>query len=100
MDREADKYGRANGAVFARLAMNGRGQEALQYIKDQKLADSRREDPVYTQEMYDDKIKEVEGIISLASSNRVRSMLEAHGFEYGTDKYAVAISDLYNLQSQ
>lgn len=100
MNREADKMERASSTVFAKVAMNKQGQELIQSIQDARDHDRRREQPVNEEQVYNDKLEQARGIIGLTQNKQVREMLEALGFEYGTDRYATAISDIYTLHSQ
>ena len=80
--------------------MNGRGDAAIQVLEGLRDSDSRRENPNFTQEDYDEKISDARGIISLTNNNDVREMLEGMGIKYGSHRYAVAVADLYNLNQQ
>ena len=63
-------------------------------------SDSRRETPRFQQEWYDEKIEDANRIQNLANDKGIRATLERNGIQYGTDRYAVAIADIYNLHRQ
>ena len=100
MNREHDKIDRASNVTIAKLAMQGRGQHVLNFINDEETRDRRRENPNFRQEDYDDKRRATQIINSLANDKKLRNILEAKGFEYGTEKYAHALADIYNMQVQ
>jgi len=37
--------------------------------------------------------------MAMTKNKNIRQMLEAKGIQYGTDRYATAISDIYALQT-
>ena len=100
LNREYDKMNRAANVTFARQAMNNHEDQVINYLSKQQTADSRREDPNFTQEDYDDRIAAAKGIMAMTKNPAVRKILESHGIRYGSEKYAHAIADLYNLQEQ
>ena len=98
MNREVDKMNRNANVQFATQAMNNKERRTLDWLITQKEKDSKREEPKFTQEDYDDKIKAANGVMSLTKNNKVKQILESKGIKYGTDKYANAIADIYNRQ--
>jgi hypothetical protein len=100
MNREADMKDRASNVEFARQAMRKRTPETLAVLDWMQENDSRREDPYFTQEDYDEKIEAASAINSMVGNKNIRERLEAKGIAYGTEEYANAIADLYSLNKQ
>ena len=100
VSREVDRLNRAANVEFAKETMNGRGDAAIQVLEGLKDSDSRRENPNFSQEDYDEKIQDARGIVTLTNNEDVREMLEGMGIKYGSHGYAVAVSDLYALNQQ
>lgn len=100
MNREADKMNRSANAAFAKESMKGRGQDLIDGMTHLYEQDKRRDgdNRKYTDEDYEDKLNAARGINGLVQSQRVKGMLEAKGFKFGTDEYATAIADIYNNQ--
>ena len=98
MNRELDKMNRASNAEFARQAMSNREGQVLNFLDRMQKEDSRREEPNFTPEDYAEKIKAAKRVMALTKSKTVRQLLEKSGIVYGTEKYAHAIADIYNLQ--
>lgn len=99
MNREHDKIDRASNAEFARQAFQGNESHVLETIDEMEAADRRRENPFFTQEDYDEKRKAALQVMNMTKDEDVRGMLEAKGIQYGTERYANAIADLYNTTS-
>lgn len=100
MNRERNRLDRAANVAFAEQAMNGRGAEVIESMQTMYQNDRRRENPIYTQDDYDEKIDAAKKIISLTKNEKLKQQLKAKGIEYGTKEYATAIADIYDLQSQ
>lgn len=100
MNRERNRLDRAANVAFAEQAMNGRGAEVIESMQTMYQNDRRRENPIYTQDDYDEKIDAANKIISLTKNEKLKQQLKAKGIEYGTKEYATAIADIYDLQSQ
>lgn len=100
VSREVDRLNRAANVEFAKEAMNGRGDVAIQVLDGLRESDSRRENPNFSQEDYEDKIQDARGIVTLTNNQDVREMLEGMGIKYGSHRYAVAVADLYSLNQQ
>ena len=100
MNRELDKKDRASNVEFAKQAMRNRTNETLEVLDWMQKNDSRREDPMFTEEDYTEKRKAVERIGQMTKNNVIRSKLEAKGFVYGTEEYANAVADLYSIEQQ
>ena len=100
MNRERNRLDRAANVAFAEQAMNGRGAEVIESMQTMYRNDRRRENPIYTQDDYDEKIDAANKIISLTKNEKIKQQLKAKGIEYGTKEYATAIADIYDLQSQ
>lgn len=100
LDRELDSKDRAANQVFAKLAMQNREAQVANRLQELYNQDRRRENPTYTQEDYDEKAKAANAVMRMTKNEQIRGMLEAKGIKYGTHEYAIAIADLYNLQSQ
>lgn len=99
MKREHDKIDRAANAEFARQAFQGRESHVLETIDQMEAADRRRENPFFTQEDYDEKRKAALQVMNMTKDEDIRGMLEAKGIQYGTERYANAVADLYNTTS-
>lgn len=100
MDRELGKNIRAQNTDMVMHIMNNRENAIVSVLEDAKAADSRRQDPEYSTEDYDEKIKAVSELSNIAKSKRFRERMEAHGIEYGTKEYATAVADYYDIQKQ
>jgi hypothetical protein len=97
MNRELDSKDRAANVEFARQAMRKRSSETLAVLDWMEKNDSRREDPFFSQEDYDEKRFAAKTIASLTDNKRIREGLEAKGIVYGTEEYANAIADIYSV---
>lgn len=97
VSREADRLNRAANSTFAKETMAGRAQQVVQELERLKEADKRREDPRFSQEDYDEKIEAAKAIAALTNNSETRKRLEKQGIQYGTDRYATAIADIYNV---
>lgn len=100
VNREQERLNRVSNVALAREAMSGRGGAVIEELERMQQADSRRETPRFQQEWYDEKIEDANRIHNLANDKGIRATLERNGIQYGTDRYAVAIADLYNLHRQ
>lgn len=100
MNRELDKKDRAANVEFARQAMRKRTNETLSVLDWMEKNESRREQPFFTQEDYDEKRRAAVRIGQLANDKNLRGKLEAKGIVYGTEEYANAIADRYSLETQ
>lgn len=101
MNREADKFNRNSNVRFAEEAMKGHGDELLASAADLYEQDKLRDgdNRKYTDDDYNDKLNAIRGINGLVRNQRVRGMLEAKGFVFGTKEYAHAVADIYNNQA-
>jgi hypothetical protein len=100
MNRELDKKDRAANVEFARQAMRNRTNETLEVLDWMERNDSRRKDPMFTQEDYDEKKRAAQRIGQIANDRVIRAKFEAMGLVYGTEEYANAVADRYNLEEQ
>lgn len=100
MNREADKIIRDNAKAFAKAAMNGNQDALFASLDDMEKADRNRENPNYTQEDYDAKRKQASDVMQMTNDKQIRDIIEAKGIRYGSEQYATAIADLYNLKEQ
>lgn len=100
MNRELDKKDRASNVEFAKQAMRRRTAETLSVLDWMQKNDSRREEPMFTEEDYAEKRKAAERIGQMTQNKVIRSKLEAKGFVYGTEEYANAVADLYSIEQQ
>lgn len=94
-NRRSDDIDRGAYATFAKQATLNREQETIHALQTMQERDSRRTDPEYTQEDYDDRINNGRSVMALAKNKTIRDILEAKGIKYGTDRYAYAIADIY-----
>jgi len=100
MNRELDKLNRASNTELARQVMVGRAKDVEDMLRDMEAQDARRENPRFSQEDYDEKIKALHIIANVAKDKDIRAALEKSGIAYGTERYAVAVADQYNLYEQ
>lgn len=100
MQREMEAHDRAANVEFARQAMRNRSDETLSVLDWMERNDSRREDPFYTQEDYDEKRKAARRIQAMVNDKDIREKLQAKGIVYGTEEFANAIADLYSIEDQ
>ena len=100
VNREQERLNRVSNTALAKEAMSGRGRAVIEELERMQQSDSRRETPRFQQEWYDEKIEDANRIQNLANDKGIRATLERNGIQYGTDRYAVAIADLYNLHRQ
>ena len=101
MGREIDKLDRTANVTFAKWAMKGKGDRLLSGLAGLYEEDKQRDgdERKYSDEDYDEKLNTIRTINKLVENKRIRGMLEAKGFKYGTSEYAHAIADIYNTQS-
>lgn len=101
MGRELDKLDRAANVTFAKWAMKGKGGALLSELSRLYEEDKQRDgdERKHSDEDYDEKLNAIQTINRLVENKRVRGMLEAKGFKYGTSEYAHAVADIYNTQS-
>jgi hypothetical protein len=101
MGRELDKLDRAANVTFAKWAMKGKGGALLSELSRLYEEDKQRDgdERKHSDEDYDEKLNAIRTINRLVENKRVRGMLEAKGFKYGTSEYAHAVADIYNTQS-
>ena len=100
VNREQERLNRVSNVALAKEAMSGRGRAVIEELERMQQSDSRRETPRFQQEWYDEKIEDANRIQNLANDKGIRATLERNGIQYGTDRYAVAIADLYSLHRQ
>lgn len=100
VNREQERLNRVSNVALAKEAMSGRGRAVIEELERMQQSDSRREIPRFQQEWYDEKIEDANRIQNIANDKGIRATLERNGIQYGTDRYAVAIADLYNLHRQ
>ena len=88
---------RAQGQLFAREAMKGRSnmEQILRTMQQLKHEDSRRKEHTYSSEEWDASIKAAQDIMRMTLSPTTRAIMEKHGIQYGTDKYAAAVASVY-----
>ena len=100
MNRELEAHDRAANVELARQAMRKRTDETLAVLDWMEKNDSRRADPFYTQEDYDEKRNAIRRITQLTNDKSIQQKIEARGILYGTEEYANAIADYYSLEQQ
>lgn len=100
MNRELDKFSRIQNIEMARQAMSGRGNDMIQYIKNQMHEDSRRENPHFDQEDYDELLDAAQNITALANNKRIRQNLADKGILPNSENFAIAIADMYSYNQQ
>lgn len=88
---------RAQGQLFAKEAMKGRSnmEYILNTMQQLKQEDSRRKEHTYSSEEWDASIKAAQDIMRMTLSPTTKAIMEKHGIQYGTDKYAAAVASVY-----
>lgn len=88
---------RAQGQLFAKEAMKGRSnmEYILHTMQQLKQEDARRKDHTYSSDEWDSSIKAAQDIMRMTLSPTTKAIMEKHGIQYGTDKYAAAVASIY-----
>lgn len=88
---------RAQGQLFAKEAMKGRSnmEQILNTMQQLKQEDARRKEHTYSNDEWDSSIKAAQDIMRMTLSPTTKAIMEKHGIQYGTDKYAAAIASVY-----
>lgn len=88
---------RAQGQMFAKEAMKGRSnmEQILNTMQQLKQEDARRKEHTYSSDEWDSSIKAAQDIMRMTLSPTTKAIMEEHGIQYGTDKYAAAVASVY-----
>lgn len=88
---------RAQGQLFAKEAMKGRSnmEYILNTMQQLKYEDARRKEHTYSSDEWDSSIKAAQDIMRMTLSPTTKAIMEKHGIQYGTDKYAAAVASVY-----
>lgn len=88
---------RAQGQLFVKEAMKGRSnmEYILHTMQQLKQEDARRKDHTYSSDEWDSSIKAAQDIMRMTLSPTTKAIMEKHGIQYGTDKYAAAVASVY-----
>lgn len=88
---------RAQGQLFAKEAMKGRSnmEQILNTMQQLKQEDARRKEHTYSSDEWDSSIKAAQDIMRMTLSTTTKAIMEKHGIQYGTDKYAAAVASVY-----
>lgn len=88
---------RAQGQLFAKEAMKGRSniEYILSTMQQLKQEDARRKEHTYSSDEWDASIKAAQDIMRMTLSPTTKAIMEKHGIQYGTDKYAAAVAAVY-----
>lgn len=88
---------RAQGQLFAKEAMKGRSnmEYILHTMQQLKQEDARRKEHTYSSDEWDASIKAAQDIMRMTLSPTTKAIMEKHGIQYGTDKYAAAVASVY-----
>ena len=88
---------RAQGQLFAKEAMKGRSnmEQILSTMQQLKQEDARRKEHTYSSDEWDASIKASQDIMRMTLSPTTKAIMEKHGIQYGTDKYAAAVASVY-----
>lgn len=88
---------RAQGQLFAKEAMKGRSnmEQILNTMQQLKQEDARRKEHTYSSDEWDSSIKAAQDIMRMTLSPTTKTIMEKHGIQYGTDKYAAAVASVY-----
>lgn len=87
----------AQGQLFAKEAMKGRSnmEQILNTMQQLKQEDARRKEHTYSSDEWDSSIKAAQDIMRMTLSPTTKAIMEKHGIQYGTDKYAAAVASVY-----
>lgn len=87
----------AQGQLFAKEAMKGRSnmEQILNTMQQLKYEDARRKEHTYSSDEWDSSIKAAQDIMRMTLSPTTKAIMEKHGIQYGTDKYAAAVASVY-----
>lgn len=90
---------RAQGQLFAKEAMKGRSnmEQILNTMQQLKQEDARRKEHTYSSDEWDSSIKAAQDIMRMTLSPTTKAIMEKHGIQYGTDKYAAAVASVYQI---
>lgn len=92
-NRDNDQTNRAQYAAFARTAFKGNAQEAIRTIQRMRDQDLNSGSPQYTEEQWDQHIKNAM-VTSMAVNNvKLNQKLLAKGIQLGTDEHYSAVAD-------
>ena len=88
---------RAQGQLFSKEAMKGRSnmEQILNTMQQLKQEDARRKEHTYSSDEWDSSIKAAQDIMRMTLSPTTKVIMEKHGIQYGTDKYAAAVASVY-----
>lgn len=88
---------RAQGQLFAKEAMKGRSnmEQILNTMQQLKYEDARRKEHTYSSDEWDSSIKAAQDIMRMTLSPTTKAIMQKHGIQYGTDKYAAAVASVY-----
>lgn len=88
---------RAQGQLFVKEAMKGRSnmEQILNTMQQLKQEDARRKEHTYSSDEWDSSIKAAQDIMRMTLSPTTKAIMEKHGIQYGTDKYAAAVASVY-----
>lgn len=88
---------RAQGQLFAKEAMKGGSnmEQILNTMQQLKQEDARRKEHTYSSDEWDSSIKAAQDIMRMTLSPTTKAIMEKHGIQYGTDKYAAAVASVY-----
>lgn len=88
---------RAQVQLFAKEAMKGRSnmEQILNTMQQLKQEDARRKEHTYSSDEWDASIKAAQDIMRMTLSPTTKAIMEKHGIQYGTDKYAAAVASVY-----
>lgn len=88
---------RTQGQLFAKEAMKGRSnmEQILNTMQQLKQEDARRKEHTYSSDEWDSSIKAAQDIMRMTLSPTTKAIMEKHGIQYGTDKYAAAVASVY-----
>lgn len=88
---------RAQGQLFAKEATKGRSnmEQILNTMQQLKQEDARRNEHTYSSDEWDASIKAAQDIMRMTLSPTTKAIMEKHGIQYGTDKYAAAVASVY-----
>ncbi len=99
-NREANAISRADNRKIVDLVSRGKASSIYNVLNDRMEADSRSENPNFTEEMYLDKIQEVRMIENEVNNQNTVDALQAKGIEKGTLQFNTAIADIVKLKQQ
>lgn len=99
-DRVASQDAILKGAAFAKNGTNGNAEAIIDILERAKAKNKNREGSPYSDEDFDDLIKQATRVISMAESSVMKNRLKDLGYKPGSDEanYAISTYDYFLRQ--